>query len=53
MSTIEKVVWTNTARNQLKSIYNYYKEKSIQGANNVKNDILAKEDSLCRTVPKR
>ncbi|MCD0464858.1 type II toxin-antitoxin system RelE/ParE family toxin [Flavobacterium sp. ENC] len=41
MSTIEKVVWTNTARNQLKSIYNYYKEKSIQGANNVKNDILA------------
>lgn len=41
MGTIQKVVWTNTARNQLRTIYNYYKEKSVHGANNVKNDILA------------
>ncbi|MRX38932.1 hypothetical protein GJU43_06575 [Flavobacterium sp. LC2016-23] len=46
MNTIEKVVWTNTARNQLNTIYNYYKEKSIQGANNIKNDILASTKSI-------
>ncbi|KIC01995.1 hypothetical protein OA88_10635 [Flavobacterium sp. JRM] len=40
MSAIKKVVWTNTAKNQLKGIYAYYKEKSVQGADNVKNDIL-------------
>ncbi|SFD80045.1 type II toxin-antitoxin system RelE/ParE family toxin [Flavobacterium phragmitis] len=35
-----KVVWTNTAKNQLRTIFNYYKEKSEQGANNIKNEIL-------------
>ena len=40
MGKVISVVWTNTAKNQLKTIYNYYKEKSVQGANNVKNDIL-------------
>ena len=35
-----EVVWTYTAKNQLKTIYNYYKEKSVQGANNIKNEIL-------------
>lgn len=39
MSTI-KVTWTNTAKKQLKAIYDYYKIKSPQGAKNVKNDIL-------------
>lgn len=32
-----KVVWTDTAKNHLKTIFNYYKEKSIQGANNIKS----------------
>ncbi|RED26760.1 plasmid stabilization system protein ParE [Flavobacterium cutihirudinis] len=35
-----KVVWTNTAKNELKTIFSYYKEKSLQGANNLKNEIL-------------
>lgn len=35
MGEVQKNVWTNTA-DQLKTIYNYYKEKSVQGANNVK-----------------
>lgn len=40
MSEVKNVVWTNEAKNQLKTIFNFYKEKSVQGANNVKNDIL-------------
>lgn len=35
-----KVVWTHTAKKQLQTIYNFYKEKSVQGANNIKNEIL-------------
>ncbi|MDP5200579.1 type II toxin-antitoxin system RelE/ParE family toxin [Flavobacterium sp. DG2-3] len=35
-----KVVWTNTAKNQLRTIFNFYKEKSVQGANTIKNEIL-------------
>ncbi|WP_125722929.1 type II toxin-antitoxin system RelE/ParE family toxin [Flavobacterium ustbae] len=35
-----KVVWTHTAKNHLRTIFNFYKEKSIQGANNIKNEIL-------------
>ncbi|MBF4515418.1 type II toxin-antitoxin system RelE/ParE family toxin [Flavobacterium sp. ANB] len=34
------MVWTNVAKDQLKTIYYYYKEKSQQGANSIKNDIL-------------
>lgn len=34
------IIWTNQAKSSLKSIYDYYKEKSLKGANNVKNDIL-------------
>ena len=40
MAEVKKVIWTDTAKNELKTIFNYYKEKSSQGANNVKNDIL-------------
>lgn len=40
MSSIKKVIWTNTAKDQLKTIYSYYKERSLQGANNIKKDIL-------------
>jgi addiction module RelE/StbE family toxin len=35
-----KIVWTNQAKKAVKSIYNYYKEKSLQGAKNVKFDLL-------------
>lgn len=40
MSKVKNVVWTNAAKNQLKTIFNFYKEKSIQGVNKVKDDIL-------------
>ncbi len=35
-----KIIWTNQAKLALKSIYDYYKEKSLQGASNVKSDLL-------------
>jgi plasmid stabilization system protein ParE len=35
-----KIIWSNTAKDQLKAIFEYYKVKSLQGAQNVKNDIL-------------
>lgn len=35
-----KIIWTKQARAALMSIYDYYKEKSLQGANNVKSDLL-------------
>ena len=37
-----KVIWTAKTKEQLKSIYIYYKneKKTLQGAKNVKNDIL-------------
>lgn len=35
-----KVIWSLQAKNSLKAIYDYYKEKSPQGAMNVRNDLL-------------
>lgn len=35
-----KIVWSNQAKETLKSIYKYYQERSPQGAINVKNDLL-------------
>lgn len=35
-----KIIWTKQARSSVKSIYNFYKKKSLQGAKNVKSDIL-------------
>jgi plasmid stabilization system protein ParE len=35
-----KIIWSNTAKDQLKAIFEYYKVKSLQGAQNEKNDIL-------------
>ncbi len=35
-----KIIWTVQARSALKSIYDYYKEKSLQGANRIKTDLL-------------
>ena len=34
------IIWTKQAIAAVKSIYNYYKEKSLQGAQNVKSDLL-------------
>jgi len=34
------IIWSKQARAAVKSIYNYYKEKSLQGAKNVKSDLL-------------
>ena len=38
-----KIIWTNSAKAQLKALYQYYRNEkgTIQGAENVKNDILA------------
>jgi plasmid stabilization system protein ParE len=35
-----KIVWTLTAKNQLKAIFDFYSIKSLVGAKNIKNDIL-------------
>lgn len=35
-----KIIWTKQARTSVKNIYNFYKEKSLQGAKNVKSDLL-------------
>lgn len=34
------IIWTKQARAAVKNIFNYYKEKSLQGAQNVKSDLL-------------
>lgn len=35
-----KIIWTNQAKTEIKKIYDYYKEKSLQGAKNVRADLL-------------
>jgi len=40
VKTAINIVWTLQAKESLKEIYDYYKKKSLQGAKNVKNDIL-------------
>jgi plasmid stabilization system protein ParE len=34
------IVWTNDAKQELKTIQNYYKQKSIQSSKNILNEIL-------------
>lgn len=34
------IEWTRQAKESLRAIYDFYKEKSPQGARNVKNDLL-------------
>lgn len=34
------IIWSDLAKESLKSIYTFYKRKSLPGAKNVKNDIL-------------
>jgi addiction module RelE/StbE family toxin len=35
-----KIIWTKQAVQEVKRIYNYYKNKSLQSAKNVKSDLL-------------
>lgn len=35
-----RIIWSKQARGALKDIYDYYKEKSLQGAKHVKADLL-------------
>ena len=35
-----KIIWSKQAVSAVKNIYNFYKEKSLQGAKNVKTDLL-------------
>lgn len=35
-----KIIWTAQAKEDLKNIYKYWRKKSLQGANNVRSDIL-------------
>ena len=35
-----KIIWTSQAKEDLKNIYNFWKKKSLQGALNVRSDIL-------------
>ncbi|WP_433763432.1 type II toxin-antitoxin system RelE/ParE family toxin [Flavobacterium ginsenosidimutans] len=46
MGRVVKVIWANSAKEQLKAIYTFYKQKSPQGALNVKADILEAVKSL-------
>jgi len=41
-----KVVWTSQARESLKKIYGYYKDKSEQGAKNVRDEIYKSPGSI-------
>ena len=34
------IIWTNQAKDALRDIYNFYKKTSLQGAKNVRSDIL-------------
>ena len=35
-----KIIWSIQAKESLKEIYDYYKDKSEQGAKNVRSDLL-------------
>jgi plasmid stabilization system protein ParE len=35
-----KITWTTQAKQDLKNVYEYWKKKSVQGAKNVRSDIL-------------
>lgn len=41
-----KIIWSIQAKEALKSIYNYYKDRSPQGAKNVKSDLLNSPKSI-------
>jgi plasmid stabilization system protein ParE len=40
------LIWDNLAKIELQKIYSYFKKKSIQGAENVRDEILVEADKL-------
>lgn len=41
-----KIIWTSQAKQDLKDIYEYWKKKSLQGARNIRSDILKSPKSI-------
>lgn len=46
---IYKIIWTSQAKQDLKNIYEYWKKKSVQGAKNVRSDILKSPKTIYYT----
>lgn len=46
MERVTKVIWTNSAKEELKTIYKFFKQKSSQGALSLKTDILETVKSI-------
>jgi plasmid stabilization system protein ParE len=40
------LIWDNLAKTELQNIYSYLKNKSVQGAENVRDEILTEADKL-------
>jgi plasmid stabilization system protein ParE len=41
-----KIIWTSQAKQDLKNVYEYWKKKTIQGAKNVRADILKSPNTI-------
>ena len=41
-----KIQWTDQAKASLKSVYDFYKHKSLQGAKNVRDDIYKSPETI-------
>jgi len=41
-----KIIWTKQAHTAVKAIFDYYKGKSLQGAENVKADLLSSPQTI-------
>lgn len=41
-----KIIWTSQAKQDLKSIYEYWKKRTVQGAENVMSDILKSPQTI-------
>jgi len=44
-----KIIWTTQAKQDLKDVYEYWKKKSVQGAKNVRSDILKSPKTIYYT----
>ncbi len=42
-----KIIWTNQSKQDLREVYDYWKKKSVQGAKNVRADILKSPKTIC------
>ncbi len=41
-----KIIWTKQTHAAVKAVFDYYKEKSLQGAKNVKADLLSSPQTI-------